>query len=132
MLTHKGRGLRIIGLPKGSGCAILGEQRRHGRNGKFSPPMKTELIEKASRIVGDNQLFINIVSKRVQQLTHGADPYVPTEPEMGLGDIALTEIVEGKLVWREAEEGEDLGFGMDFEETEEPAEETATAPTEEL
>lgn len=68
--------------------------------------MKTELIEKASKIVGDNQLLINIVSKRVQQLTHGADPYVPTVPEMGLGDIALTEIVEGKLVWREVTEEE--------------------------
>ena len=71
--------------------------------------MKTELIEKASRIVGDNQLLINIVSKRVQQLTHGSDPYVPTTPEMGLGDIALTEIVEGKLVWREATEEEVAG-----------------------
>ena len=71
------------------------------------PPMKTELIEKASKIVGDNQLLINIVSKRVQQLTHGADPFVPTVPEMGLGDIALTEIVEGKLVWREVSEEEE-------------------------
>ena len=71
------------------------------------PPMKTELIEKASKIVGDNQLLINIVSKRVQQLNHGADPFVPTVPEMGLGDIALTEIVEGKLVWREVVEEED-------------------------
>ena len=70
----------------------------------YLSPMKTELIEKASRVVGDNQLLINIVSKRVQQLTHGSDPYVPTTPEMGLGDIALTEIVEGKLVWREASE----------------------------
>lgn len=75
--------------------------------------MKTELIEKASRIVGDNQLLINIVSKRVQQLTHGSDPYVPTTPEMGLGDIALTEIVEGKLVWREATE-DDTDEGADF------------------
>lgn len=64
--------------------------------------MKTELIEKASRIVGDNQLLVNIVSKRVQQLNHGSDPYIPTTPEMGYGDIALTEILEGKLVWREA------------------------------
>ena len=85
-------------------CAAAG--RRY-----LSFPMKTELIEKASRVVGDNQLLINIVSKRVQQLNHGSDPYVPTTPEMGLGDIALTEIVEGKLVWREA--------------TDEPAEEAA-------
>lgn len=66
--------------------------------------MKTELIEKASRIVGDNQLFVNVVSKRVNQLNHGSDPFVPTTPEMGTGDIALTEIIEGKLRWHEIEE----------------------------
>ncbi len=64
-------------------------------------PMKTELIERARSIVDDNQLFINIVSKRVQQINHGADPYVPTTPEMGAGDIALMEIIEGKLQWHE-------------------------------
>lgn len=78
--------------------------------------MKTELIEKASRVVGDNQLLINIVSKRVQQLNHGSDPFVPTTPEMGLGDIALTEILEGKLVWREAtDEPEAEGEADPFE-----------------
>lgn len=63
--------------------------------------MKVKLIEKAAEIVGDNQLLVNIVSKRVQQLNHGADPYVPTTPEMQSGDIALTEIVEGKITWHE-------------------------------
>lgn len=63
--------------------------------------MKVELIEKAAQIVGDNQLLVNIVSKRVQQLNHGADPFVPTVPEMGSGDIALTEIIEGKIIWHE-------------------------------
>ncbi len=63
--------------------------------------MKVELIEKAAAIVGDNQLLVNIVSKRVQQLNHGSDPFVPTTPEMGSGDIALMEIINGKLVWRE-------------------------------
>lgn len=92
----------------------------------FFLPMKTELIENASRIVGDNQLLVNIVSKRVQQLSHGSDPYVPTTPEMGLGDIALTEIVEGKLVWREATsedalQGEDDPFASLAESDEAPA-----------
>ena len=63
--------------------------------------MKVELIEKAAQIVGDNQLLVNIVSKRVQQLNRGADPFVPTTPETGTGDIALMEIIEGKIVWRE-------------------------------
>ncbi len=66
--------------------------------------MKTELIEKASRKIGDNQLLINIVSKRVQQLNHGADPYVPTDPETGAGDIALMELLADKLTWREETE----------------------------
>ncbi|MCQ2370832.1 MAG: DNA-directed RNA polymerase subunit omega [Akkermansia sp.] len=63
--------------------------------------MKVKLIEKAAEIVGDNQLLVNIVSKRVQQLNHGSDPYVPTTPEMQSGDIALTEIIEGKITWHE-------------------------------
>lgn len=63
--------------------------------------MKVELIEKAAQIVGDNQLLVNIVSKRVHQLSHGADPFIPTTPEMGSGDIALTEIIEGKITWHE-------------------------------
>ncbi len=68
--------------------------------------MKVELIEKAAAIVGDNQLLVNIVSKRVQQLNHGSDPFIPTDPEMGSGDIALTEIIEGKITWREMTEEE--------------------------
>ena len=61
--------------------------------------MNVELIEKAAQIVGDNQLLVNIVSKRVQQLNHGSDPFIVTTPEMQCGDIALTEIIEGKITW---------------------------------
>ncbi|MCQ2364231.1 MAG: DNA-directed RNA polymerase subunit omega [Akkermansia sp.] len=68
--------------------------------------MNVELIEKAVEIVGDNQLLVNIVSKRVQQLNHGSDPYVVTTPEMQCGDIALTEIIEGKIQWHEMTEEE--------------------------
>ena len=49
--------------------------------------MKTELIEKASQKVGDNQLLINIISTRVQQLNHGADPYEDREGG-GFGGLA--------------------------------------------
>ena len=63
--------------------------------------MKVELIEKAAQIVGDNQLLVNIVSKRVQQLNHGSDPFIVTTPEMQCGDIALTEIIEGNITWHE-------------------------------
>ena len=78
--------------------------------------MKVELIEKAAQIVGDNQLLVNIVSKRVQQLNQGADPFVPTTPEMGSGDIALIEIVEGKITWREADDDSSRISGGDLED----------------
>jgi len=68
--------------------------------------MNVDLIEKAAEIVGDNQLLVNIVSKRVHQLNHGSDPFVPTTPEMGCGDIALTEIISGKIQWRPMTEEE--------------------------
>lgn len=68
--------------------------------------MKAELIDQASQVVKDPQLLINIVSQRVSQLNAGHEPYIPTTPEMGAGDIALTEIIQGKIVWREKSEEE--------------------------
>jgi DNA-directed RNA polymerase subunit omega len=39
-----------------------------------------------------------MVSKRVRQLSAGSHPMVPVEGRMGLADIALAEIAQGKLV----------------------------------
>jgi DNA-directed RNA polymerase subunit omega len=38
----------------------------------------------------------------VRQLTAGHRPLVETGPRMGFSDIALTEIIEGKLKWEAA------------------------------
>lgn len=62
--------------------------------------MKAELIEKASKIIPEPQLLINVVSRRVQQLNNGQSPLIPTTPHMGNANIALTEIIEGKLVYK--------------------------------
>ena len=59
--------------------------------------MKSELVERASEIVPDPQILINMVSKRVQQLNTGRSPLIDTVPSMGAADIALTEIIEGKI-----------------------------------
>jgi DNA-directed RNA polymerase subunit omega len=60
-------------------------------------PMKSELVEKASLVIIDPQVLVNIVSKRVRQLNSGRSPLIPTLPSMGAADIALTEIIEGKI-----------------------------------
>ncbi len=60
-------------------------------------PMKSDLLDKASEVVTDPLVLINLVSKRVRQLNSGRAPLVPTVPTMGAADIALTEIIEGKI-----------------------------------
>lgn len=60
-------------------------------------PMKSELVEKASEVMTDPQVLINMVSRRVKQLNDGRAPLIDTVPSMGAADIALTEIIEGKV-----------------------------------
>ena len=60
--------------------------------------MKTELVEKASEVVEDSTLLINMVSKRVRQLNNGRSQLITVVERLGAADIALTEIIEGKIV----------------------------------
>ena len=63
--------------------------------------MKSSLVEQASEIIVDPQILINVVSRRVAQLNQGRSPLIDTVPSMGAADIALTEIIEGKVVMSE-------------------------------
>ncbi|GAA5495313.1 DNA-directed RNA polymerase subunit omega [Rubritalea squalenifaciens DSM 18772] len=68
-------------------------------------PMKSDLVDKAAEILPDPQVLINVVSQRVRQLNNGRAPLVDTLPSMGAADIALIEIIEGKIkVTKEEEE----------------------------
>lgn len=59
--------------------------------------MKSDLVEKASEVISDPLVLINLVSKRVRQLNSGRSPLIQVRPSMGVADIALTEIIEGKI-----------------------------------
>ena len=59
--------------------------------------MTTQLLQEAAQVIPNQQLLINVVSKRVRQLGLGHRPMVETTPRMSLTDIALKEIVAGKL-----------------------------------
>jgi len=61
--------------------------------------MTTQLLQEASQVIPSQQLLINVVSKRVRQLGLGHRPMVETTPRMSLTDIALKEIVAGKLAF---------------------------------
>lgn len=60
--------------------------------------MNSQLIEEALKTVPSQQALVNIVSKRVRQLNQGDRPMVDASFRAGFADIALQEIIEGKLV----------------------------------
>ena len=65
--------------------------------------MNAELCKKALDKVGNPNVLINIVSRRVRQLNAGGGgmgrPLIPDAVNLGAADIALREIIEEKIGW---------------------------------
>ncbi len=59
--------------------------------------MKAELVEQAALVLPDPPLLINLVSKRVRQISAGRPALVERKPGMREADVALTEIIQGKI-----------------------------------
>ena len=59
--------------------------------------MKSELVKAASEVITNQQILVNMVSRRVRQLCLGHRPLVEFAPGLGHADVALTEIANGKL-----------------------------------
>jgi DNA-directed RNA polymerase subunit omega len=67
--------------------------------------MSSHLHEEASKVIPNTAILINLVSKRVRQLTNGQRPMVEVGPRMSNADIALQEIIERKLAYETPSEG---------------------------
>ncbi len=65
--------------------------------------MNAELVKQALEKVGMATVLVNVVSRRVRQLTMGSGsmcrPLVANTENQGAADIALREIIEGKIGW---------------------------------
>ena len=65
--------------------------------------MNAELTKKALEKVGNPNVLVNLISRRVRQLTSGGGkasrPLVAGVEQLGAADIALTEIIEEKMGW---------------------------------
>jgi DNA-directed RNA polymerase subunit omega len=59
--------------------------------------MKAHLVQAASEVIPNQQILVNMVSRRVRQLCIGHRPMVEFIPGLGHADIALSEIAAGKL-----------------------------------
>ena len=65
--------------------------------------MNAELAKKALEKVGNPNVLINIVSRRVRQLNSGGGglsrPLIGDAHQLGAADVALREILEDKIGW---------------------------------
>ena len=65
--------------------------------------MNAELCKKATEKVGNPNVLVNLISRRVRQLNSGGGglsrPLVANITNLGAADIALREILEDKIGW---------------------------------
>jgi len=65
--------------------------------------MNAILVKQALEIVLNPHVLVNLVSRRVRQLNSGGGrssrPLIADVGNLGAADIALTEIIEGKMGW---------------------------------
>ena len=65
--------------------------------------LNSELCRKALEKVGNPNVLINLVSRRVRQLNSGGGsssrPLIADTGNLGAADIALLEIIEEKVGW---------------------------------
>jgi DNA-directed RNA polymerase subunit omega len=64
--------------------------------------MQYTLLSSASTVIPNQQLLVNIVRLRVRQLMRGHRPLILAPPGMGFADIALSEVIAGKLSYEVA------------------------------
>lgn len=51
-------------------------------------------------MISDPNILINVVSRRVKQLKHGSPALVESLEKLNPEDVALREIIEGKITYQ--------------------------------
>ena len=77
--------------------SILRSLFSQGETASHHRIMLSHLVDEAAKKIQNIPFLVNMVSKRVRQLTAGHRPMIEVSPKMGFADIALQEIIEGKL-----------------------------------
>lgn len=65
--------------------------------------MRDDYLKEANNLVPDPNILVNLVSRRVKQLKYGQKPLIESLERLDLEDIALKEIIEGKISYQLSE-----------------------------
>jgi DNA-directed RNA polymerase subunit omega len=83
-----------------------------GLNTDTEKNVNAELCKKALDKIGNPNILVNLVSKRVRQMSSGGGagrPLISETANMGAADISLLELIEQKMDW----EGVDESLAME-------------------
>jgi DNA-directed RNA polymerase subunit omega len=59
--------------------------------------MRDEYLRAAAKVINDPYILVNVVSRRVKQLRRGSRPLVESLEKLAPEDVALREIIEGRI-----------------------------------
>ncbi|MES2695164.1 MAG: DNA-directed RNA polymerase subunit omega [Verrucomicrobiota bacterium] len=62
--------------------------------------MRNDYLQSALNVIGDPNILVNVVSRRVKQLRRGNRPLIESLEKLSAEDTALREIAEGKITYQ--------------------------------
>lgn len=62
--------------------------------------MRDDYLQAAQLVITDPNILINVVSRRAKQLKNGYKPLIESLERLSAEDIALREIIEGKISYQ--------------------------------
>jgi len=61
--------------------------------------VRDDYLHQAQEVITDPLILINVVSRRAKQLKSGYKPFVESLERLSPEDIALREVIEGKITY---------------------------------
>ncbi|WP_217175577.1 DNA-directed RNA polymerase subunit omega [Coraliomargarita akajimensis] len=65
--------------------------------------LRDDYLQQAQEVITDPMILINVVSRRAKQLKSGYKPLIESLERLSAEDMALREIIEGKITYQLAE-----------------------------
>jgi DNA-directed RNA polymerase subunit omega len=90
---------RLNGIQEVVGSIPIGSTRFFKKPQETETALRDDYIQAAQKVIKDPNILINVVSRRVKQLKMGQTPLVESLERLSPEDIALREIMEGKITY---------------------------------
>lgn len=85
------------------GAATVTRFSGHNSNGETI--LRDDYLQEAQKVITDPMILINVVSRRAKQLKSGYKPLVESLERLSAEDLALREVIDGKITYQ-LDEGE--------------------------